>query len=123
MAGSRRAQVHCLRQHAEPRRLEFLPYHFLLASIGRTGMLRYTDVTSGQLVSEMRSKLGVCDRWAVHPFSALRPSSGSRGHELQLGPRQGLWPATRERLLPDTWPTLTQGAAPSGVCSRRPLKC
>lgn len=54
--------MHCLRQHVEPRRLEFLPYHFLLGSIGRTGYVKYTDISTGQLVAEMGSKLGACDR-------------------------------------------------------------
>ncbi|CAM9805883.1 unnamed protein product, partial [Discosporangium mesarthrocarpum] len=59
---SQGAEVHCLRTHLEPRRLEFLPYHFLLASIGRTGFLKYTDISTGQQVAEFGSKLGSCDR-------------------------------------------------------------
>ncbi len=34
-------ELHCLRNHVEPFRLQFLPYHFLLASVGRTGYLKY----------------------------------------------------------------------------------
>ena len=30
-------QVHCLRSHVEPNRLQFLPFHFLLASVGNAG--------------------------------------------------------------------------------------
>ena len=30
-----------LQEHLNARRLEFLPYHFLLASIGKGGFLRY----------------------------------------------------------------------------------
>ena len=30
-------EVHCLKHHRDPLRLEFLPYHFLLASIGNAG--------------------------------------------------------------------------------------
>lgn len=30
-----------LQEHLNVRRLEFLPYHFLLASIGKGGFLRY----------------------------------------------------------------------------------
>lgn len=29
-------ELHCLRQHIDPMRLEFLPYHFLLVSVGRS---------------------------------------------------------------------------------------
>lgn len=31
----------CLQDHIEPKRLEFLPYHFLLASVGEPGVLTY----------------------------------------------------------------------------------
>lgn len=30
-------EVHCLREHTEPAALEFLPHHFLLASVGEPG--------------------------------------------------------------------------------------
>jgi hypothetical protein len=30
-------EVHCLREHVEPATLEFLPHHFLLASVGEPG--------------------------------------------------------------------------------------
>ena len=32
-------EVHCLREHARPAALQFLPHHFLLASIGEAGAL------------------------------------------------------------------------------------
>lgn len=32
-------EVHCLREHTEPAVLEFLPHHFLLASVGEQGEL------------------------------------------------------------------------------------
>lgn len=34
-------QLHCLRNHVQPLALTFLPYHFLLASIGNAGFLKY----------------------------------------------------------------------------------
>ena len=34
-------ELHCLKSHLQPRALEFLPYHFLLASVGDTGYLKY----------------------------------------------------------------------------------
>ena len=67
-------QVHCLRSHVEPNRLQFLPYHFLLASVGNAGgspfaaaalpmhslacagYLKFQDVSTGQLVAEHRTK-------------------------------------------------------------------
>ncbi|KAI0079128.1 BING4CT-domain-containing protein [Panus rudis PR-1116 ss-1] len=53
-------ELHKLKSHIEPTRLEFLPYHWLLASIGNTGYLKYQDTSTGQLVVEHRTKLGAC---------------------------------------------------------------
>eukprot|EP00953_Heterococcus_sp_UTEX-ZZ885_P008416 5050-Heterococcus_DN1.PRE.1 len=65
------AEVHCLRQHLEPNALEFLPYHFLLASVGRTGYLKYHDISTGTLVSEHRTKLGSCSVIKQNPRNAV----------------------------------------------------
>ena len=54
-------EVHVLRSHVEPHRLDFLPYHFLLATVGHGGWLKYQDVSTGKLVSEHRTKLGPCN--------------------------------------------------------------
>ncbi|OAR02860.1 hypothetical protein LLEC1_01758 [Akanthomyces lecanii] len=51
-------ELHCLRKHIEPTHMEFLPYHFLLATIGNGGVMRYQDTSTGQLVSEIPTKLG-----------------------------------------------------------------
>jgi U3 small nucleolar RNA-associated protein 7 len=34
-------EVHCLKDHTQPAALEFLPHHFLLASVGEPGVLNY----------------------------------------------------------------------------------
>jgi U3 small nucleolar RNA-associated protein 7 len=69
-------ELHCLKSHMEPTRLEFLPYHWLLASVvrlpsfpslplihilpkGNAGYLKYQDTSIGQLLIEHRTKLGV----------------------------------------------------------------
>ncbi|KAM3436708.1 hypothetical protein NHJ13734_004950 [Beauveria thailandica] len=51
-------ELHCLRKHIEPTHMEFLPYHFLLATIGNGGVMRYQDTSTGQLVAEIPTKLG-----------------------------------------------------------------
>ena len=65
------AEVHCLRSHVEPNRLQFLPFHFLLASVGNAGYLKYQDVSTGQLVAELRTKYGRCDVMRHNPFNAV----------------------------------------------------
>jgi len=51
-------EVHCLKKHIEVTAMEFLPYHFLLATIGNAGYLKYQDTSTGALVAELRTKLG-----------------------------------------------------------------
>ncbi|CAB9516547.1 U3 small nucleolar RNA-associated protein 7 [Seminavis robusta] len=54
----RGAEIHSLSDHKDAVALEFLPYHFLLAAIDDRGpaLLRYIDITTGQLVSKHRTR-------------------------------------------------------------------
>jgi len=65
------AEVHRLRSHVRPERLEFLPYHYLLASVGRTGYLKYQDISTGELVSEHRTRQGMCNVMTQNPYNAV----------------------------------------------------
>ncbi|CAM9290644.1 unnamed protein product [Phaeothamnion confervicola] len=83
------AEVHCLRQHIEPRRLQFLPYHFLLASVGRTGYLKYQDLSTGSLVAELRTKLGACDVMRQNPHNAVMHLGHANGVVSLWSPAMG----------------------------------
>ncbi|KAG5189532.1 U3 snoRNP-associated protein Utp7 [Tribonema minus] len=83
------AEVHALRQHSQPQRLSFLPYHFLLASIGRGAVLRYTDVSIGTLVSEHNTHLGPCDALAQNPRNAVLHAGHSNGVVTLWSPSMG----------------------------------
>mmetsp|Transcript_28817 Transcript_28817/g.46599 ORF Transcript_28817/g.46599 Transcript_28817/m.46599 type:complete len:579 (-) Transcript_28817:19-1755(-) len=65
------AEVHRLKSHIRPDRLQYLPYHFLLASIGHGGWLKYQDVSTGDLISEHRTKLGPCGAMVQNPANAV----------------------------------------------------
>ncbi|KAL4127848.1 hypothetical protein PRIC2_006845 [Phytophthora ramorum] len=65
------AEAHCIRTVPEPRRMEFLPYHFLLSTVSGNGLLSYHDVTEGKLVSTHRTKQGLCDTMALNPWNAV----------------------------------------------------
>ncbi|ORX49851.1 BING4CT-domain-containing protein [Hesseltinella vesiculosa] len=64
-------EVHRMKNHIEVNKLEFLPYHFLLASVGNAGYLKYQDTSTGQLVAELRTKLGGCDTMTQNPWNAV----------------------------------------------------
>jgi hypothetical protein len=64
------AELNYLQKHIDPTRLEFLRYHFLLASIGNSGYLRYQvrqcpdpeQRTSAVLAQEGCSRINVSTR-------------------------------------------------------------
>ncbi|CCD22466.1 Utp7p NDAI_0A03090 [Naumovozyma dairenensis CBS 421] len=72
-------ELHRLKQHIEARHLQFLPYHYLLATAGETGWLKYQDVSTGQLVSELRTKLGPTTAMTQNPWNAIMHLGHSNG--------------------------------------------
>ncbi|OJJ01573.1 hypothetical protein ASPVEDRAFT_130377 [Aspergillus versicolor CBS 583.65] len=64
-------ELHCLDRIVEPNFLEFLPYHFLLASTQMSGHLKYTDTSTGQLIAEIPTKAGAPTAMAQNPWNAI----------------------------------------------------
>lgn len=64
-------ELHCLKQHIAPECMQFLPYHFLLASVGHAGYLKYTDTSTGQMVIEMPTKQGSPTAMTQNPWNAI----------------------------------------------------
>ncbi|KAI7892315.1 WD40-repeat-containing domain protein [Mucor mucedo] len=64
-------EVHRLTHHTYVDKLEFLPYHYLLSSIGSNGYLKYQDTSTGQLVAEKRTGLGPCNTMTQNRFNAV----------------------------------------------------
>ncbi|KAF5381546.1 hypothetical protein D9615_005611 [Tricholomella constricta] len=103
-------ELHCLKSHIEPTRLEFLPYHWLLASIGNSGYLKYQDTSTGQLLIEHRTKLGTCTTMAQNAHNAV----------IHLGHQNGcvtLWtpnlPHPAVQLLAHMGPVVSVSVDPS----------
>ncbi|THH11630.1 hypothetical protein EW146_g7982 [Bondarzewia mesenterica] len=103
-------ELHRLKSHIEPTRLEFLPYHWLLASIGNTGHLKYQDTSTGQLVADHRTKFGACSTMAQNIHNAV----------IHLGHQNGtvtLWtpnlPEPAVRLLAHLGPVCGVSVDPS----------
>ncbi|KAG6819549.1 hypothetical protein H0H93_010795 [Arthromyces matolae] len=103
-------ELHCLKSHIEPTRLEFLPYHWLLASVGNSGYLKYQDTSTGQLLVEHRTKLGACTAMTQNIHNAV----------IHLGHQNGcvtLWtpnlPHPAVQLLAHMGPVLSVSVDPS----------
>ncbi|KIE01200.1 small nucleolar ribonucleoprotein complex subunit, partial [Metarhizium majus ARSEF 297] len=64
-------ELHNLRKHNEVTHMEFLPYHFLLATINTGGVIKYQDTSTGQLVAETPSRLGQPVSMAHNPYNAI----------------------------------------------------
>ncbi|CEQ41621.1 SPOSA6832_03353 [Sporobolomyces salmonicolor] len=108
-------EVHQLRNHIEVNQMEFLPYHFLLATIGNPGYLKYQDTSTGQLVAEHRTKLGSCDVMAQNPHNAF----------IHLGHQNGtvtLWSPSvstaQVKLLAHSSPVSSIAVDPSSLGTR-----
>ncbi|KJE91362.1 U3 snoRNP-associated protein Utp7 [Capsaspora owczarzaki ATCC 30864] len=79
-------EIHCLRKHIDVNRLDFLPYHFLLVSVGNAGYLKYQDTSTGQLVVEHRTKLGSCDVMRHNPYNAVELLGHTNGTVTMWSP-------------------------------------
>ncbi|KAH7359948.1 NUC141 domain-containing protein [Pyrenochaeta sp. MPI-SDFR-AT-0127] len=73
-------EMHQLKSHAEATHLEYLPYHFLLSSVSTSGILRYTDVSTGQSLQQLYTKLGPATAFTQNPHNAI----------LHVGHQKGL---------------------------------
>jgi U3 small nucleolar RNA-associated protein 7 len=80
------AEIHRLGEHNDPLALQFLPYHWLLASIGRAGWLKYQDTSTGELVSQHRTQLGACNVLRQNPSNAVLHAGHSNGMVTMWSP-------------------------------------
>jgi len=64
-------EIHNLGKHIEVTNMEFLPYHFLLATVGNAGFLKYTDTSTGAMVAEFPTKMGSPTSMAQNPHNAI----------------------------------------------------
>ncbi|KAF2479105.1 NUC141 domain-containing protein [Neohortaea acidophila] len=64
-------EIHNLDQHVEVSHMEFLPYHFLLATIGNAGWIKWQDTSTGQMVTQLSTKQGTPTAFGHNPHNAI----------------------------------------------------
>lgn len=64
-------ELHCLKAMNGINKLEFLPYHFLLAGGSRDGHIAWLDVSIGKMISRFYTKLGNISVMTQNPSNAL----------------------------------------------------
>lgn len=64
-------EIHNLDQHIEVTHMEFLPYHYLLATIGKAGWLKWQDTSTGKIVMQMGTKQGTPTAFGQNPYNAV----------------------------------------------------
>ncbi|CXI20157.1 U3 small nucleolar RNA-associated protein 7, putative [Plasmodium berghei] len=79
-------EVNCIKDILYPCQLEFLPYHFLLASIGDLGELVYQDVSVGNIITRKKTKRGPCSIMKQNKQNAIIYLGHKNGHVTLWSP-------------------------------------
>jgi len=88
-------ELHSLESHPHPKYLEFLPHHYLLVSGLENNMIKYQDVSIGQIVSEIKSKSGDITAMTQNPWNAVILSGHSNGCINMWTPNYGSEPVVK----------------------------
>ena len=82
-------EIHCMRRHERPTKLDYLPYHFLLTSVGHSGWIKWHDISIGDYVAGHQTGHGPCRVLRQNPINAVMHVGHSNGVVSLWSPSAG----------------------------------
>ncbi|KAL8272938.1 hypothetical protein Esti_003106 [Eimeria stiedai] len=82
-------EIHCLRDLMMTYCLDFLPYHYLMVSVGEFGQLVYYDVSTGHIAGKHNTRRGPCNVMRQNPRNAVMHLGHTKGTVTLWTPNLG----------------------------------
>jgi U3 small nucleolar RNA-associated protein 7 len=82
-------EIHCMKKHERAYRLDFLPYHYLMTSVGHSGWIKWHDISIGEYVAGYQTGHGPCSVLKHNPINAVSHLGHSNGVVSLWSPAAG----------------------------------
>jgi U3 small nucleolar RNA-associated protein 7 len=82
-------EIHCMKRHERPLKLEYLPYHFLLTTVSHTGWIKWQDISVGEYVAGYNTGHGPCRVLRQNPNNGVMNVGHSNGVVTMWAPSAG----------------------------------